>query len=502
MDRNKHGGGILIYIREDIPSRQLSKHNFNKHIEGMFIEINLRKTRWLLFGTYHPPSQSDKEYFEQVGLALDVYSDYGKFLLTGDFNAEDSESCLKDFLYHYDAKNLVKQKTCFKSVENPSCIDLFLTNSYRSFQNTTTVSTGLSDFHNMSVTVLKSTFTKTKPKEILYRDYRNFIENDFRDELRMKLERDEIKEYERFETIFLNVLNKHAPYKKKILRANQQPYITKTLRKAIMKRSELERKYYKNSSPENNKAYRKQKKFCSKLYKRERKKYYSNLDIKNITDNKKFWKTMKPFFSEKGVFSKNITLVNKDSIISSDQEVCETLNNYFESAVDSLDIIEHKDLITDSNHLIDPVEIAIKKFENHPSVLDINNNIKINSSFKFLEVAISDIELELKKLKSNKASTYKNIQAKQIKQTSDICSESLMKIWNNEIVRNKIFPKNLKVADITPIFKKEDSTLAKNYRPVSVLPVISKIFERIIQKQISDYIDKHLSQYLCGYRKG
>ena len=51
-----------------------------------------------------------------------------------------------------------------------------------------------------------------------------------------------------------------------------------------------------------------------------------------------------------------------------------------------------------------------------------------------------------------------------------------MKIWNNEIVRNKIFPKNLKVADITPIFKKEDSTLAKNYRPVSVLPVISKIF--------------------------
>ena len=77
-----------------------------------------------------------------------------------------------------------------------------------------------------------------------------------------------------------------------------------------------------------------------------------------------------------------------------------------------------------------------------------------------------------------------------------------MKIWNNEIVRNKIFPKNLKVADITPIFKKEDSTLAKNYRPVSVLPVISKIFERIMQKQISDYIDKNLSQYLCGYRKG
>ena len=66
--------------------------------------------------------------------------------------------------------------------------------------------------------------------------------------------------------------------------------------------------------------------------------------------------------------------------------------------MDSLNIIEDKDLITDSKHLIDPVEIAIKKkIENHPSVLDINNNIKINSSFKFLEVTISDIELELKR---------------------------------------------------------------------------------------------------------
>ena len=51
--------------------------------------------------------------------------------IVGDFNAEDSEPCLKNFLYQYDAKNIVKQKTCFKSTDNPSCIDLFLTNSYR-----------------------------------------------------------------------------------------------------------------------------------------------------------------------------------------------------------------------------------------------------------------------------------------------------------------------------------------------------------------------------------
>ena len=54
LDRNRNGGGILIYVREDIPTKQLFKHNFPCDIEGMFIEINLRKTKWLLLGTYHP----------------------------------------------------------------------------------------------------------------------------------------------------------------------------------------------------------------------------------------------------------------------------------------------------------------------------------------------------------------------------------------------------------------------------------------------------------------
>ena len=82
---------------------------------------------------------------------------------------EEQKTCLSDFLFEYQAKNLVKDKTCFKSIENPSCIDLFITNSCMSFQNTTAVSTGLSDFHKMIVTVMKTTFPKAKPKIVFYR---------------------------------------------------------------------------------------------------------------------------------------------------------------------------------------------------------------------------------------------------------------------------------------------------------------------------------------------
>ena len=78
-----------------------------------------------------------------------------------------------------------------------------------------------------------------------------------------------------------------------------------------MKRSELERKYLQNRANENRIRYKKQKNFCSKLYKKEWKKYYSNIEIKNFTGNKKLWRTVKPLISDKGVKSFRITLVDK-----------------------------------------------------------------------------------------------------------------------------------------------------------------------------------------------
>ena len=159
-------------MREDIPSKLLSKHNFTKNVEGLFIEVNLRKTKFLLFGGYRSDHQTfglpKNDYLEQLSFALDKYSGYEKILLAGDFNIENEEEILQDFLFEQNMKNLVKEKTCFKSFENPSCIDLFLTNTAASFQNTTTITTGLSDFHKMVVTVMKTTFSKAQPKIIYY----------------------------------------------------------------------------------------------------------------------------------------------------------------------------------------------------------------------------------------------------------------------------------------------------------------------------------------------
>ena len=102
-------------------------------------------------------------------------------------------------------------------------------------------------------------------------------------------------------------------------------------------------------------------------------------------------------------------------------------------------------------------------FKIHPSIRTINENVKIVAKFSFSEVNVADIRLELKNLNSQKAGAFMSIPAKHLKQTIDIICESLMNIWNTEIVQNKLFPTKLKFADISPIFNQFESILVKDY---------------------------------------
>ena len=129
------------------------------------------------------------------------------------------------------------------------------------------------------------------------------------------------------------MLNINAPMQKKLIRANEVPYVNKPLRNAIMTRYRLENKYLKTKLFSDKDMFKKQRNYCNRLYKRERKRFYKNIDLKNITDNKKFWGTMKPFCTDKETSRNSISLIERSKIIVEDMEITETLNTYFEYAV-------------------------------------------------------------------------------------------------------------------------------------------------------------------------
>ena len=209
---------------------------------------------------------------------------------------------------------------------------------------------------------------------------------------------------------------------------------------------------------------------------------------------------MKPLFSDKSSSNQINTIVINDKIITEDGEIAQNMNNYFADSVTNLDIQENRFLLKEISNICDPIDAIIKKYDIHPSILKIREKVHF-SKFSLSEVSSHEIEKHLQFLDPKKSTTYNNIPSRYLKDNLDICGNIITKLVN-DCIKDCDFPNRLKLADITPIHKCGETMCHKNYRPVSILPALSKIYERVMQNQINNFIAKYLSPFMCGYRKG
>ena len=148
-----------------------------------------------------------------------------------------------------------------------------------------------------------------------------------------------------------------------------------------------------------------------------------------------------------------------------------------------------------------PVQRAIAKNKYHQSISLIQSKISNRYKFSFSAVTKTDVEKDIKNVHPKKPTTKINIPSRILKESHKVSSIFLKKLLNDAIISGKL-PGNLKLADVTPIFKKKNPLDKANYRPASFLPTFSKIFEKFMKKQLNYYIQNHLSPYLYGYQKG
>ena len=152
----------MLYVREDIPSKLLSIEN--QPIEGFYIEINLRKKKWLLCGS-HNSHRNIGNHLDSLSKNVALYSSaFDNYIAISNFNIEADSKEITSFCDTFDLTSLIKEPNCYKSPDNPSCIYLILPSRSLSFQNSCIVETGLSDFQQMILTVTKMTFQKLKPR--------------------------------------------------------------------------------------------------------------------------------------------------------------------------------------------------------------------------------------------------------------------------------------------------------------------------------------------------
>ena len=204
----------------------------------------------------------------------------------------------------------------------------------------------------------------------------------------------------------------------------------KTLRKAIMRRSDLQKKYFKKRTDQPLRAYKKQKNYCSRLYKKERKRFFNGLNISFVLDKKLFWKMVKPFFSDR----------RNCGVLQNDSEIAEKLNEFFKKAVSTLGITENSFLINEENkNISDPIQRILVKFESHPSISLIENKITNGNNFKFEPVSLSDIDFEVRLLNPKKATTRNKTPSKILKSSSEATVNVLHRPFN-ETITEGVFP--------------------------------------------------------------
>ena len=240
LDITSKRDGMVVYIKSSLPSRIISNSKLPENIQVIPFELNLKKKKWLFVSVYKLPLQSNNYFLNTLNDLLDFYSStYENKVVFDDFNLEPTNPVMMNFMDSQNFINLIKNNTCFKGVG--SCIDLILTNRKYCCKNALSYETRISDHHHLIFSIMKTTFASEKSKKFVYRDYKTFPHECFKNDL-MSITFDENVDYLKFGKEFTDTLNKQALKKTKLFCDNRKPHVNKVLRCAIMKRSRLKNK--------------------------------------------------------------------------------------------------------------------------------------------------------------------------------------------------------------------------------------------------------------------
>ena len=222
--------------------------------------------------------------------------------------------------------------------------------------------------------------------------------------------------------------------------------------------------------------------------------YFKNLNVNDLSDNRKVWKTIKPYFSNKGLNSKKLLLKEKGNLVSAEKELATIMNNFY------INIAKDLELKKDSKGKLNNLEDILKAYESRLSIEKIKKAIKTTEKFSFHNVKDDEVQKIIMNLDGSKATPVGDIPTDMLKQAIDIHLLIMTQIINMSI-DNNCYPEDLKLAEVSPVFKKKDDLNKENYRPISVLSHVSKVFERVMYQQIEGFMKDKLSNLLIGFRK-
>ena len=509
-DKSVNSGGMMVYVREDVPHKRLYDceiDDIDCHIENIAINFHVKKLKFNVLCLYKNPKVKNAAFVNLACKVLDKLCNSScENVIVGDVNIDMSKP--DNVMDHqicdiYGLKNIIKTKTCHKSLKG-TLIDPVIVSNSAKFCKPFNLMCGFSDWHNMVGCVVREVYPIVVPQKITYRSYKNFEKGAFISDVEnipgevCNIFDNVNDQFWAFNMMYNEILNEHAPLKSRIAKTAKIPYMHSNLMKAMYRRNKYRNDYLKSRNSQNWQIYKKQRNLVTSMRKRAIKAYFTKKC--NIGSSpKEFWNCIKPFFSDKNSKDNGcIILKENDKIINTNLEVANTFNDYFvDIAKDINDTDFYHEVFSNSD-----VNNILNYHGSHPSVIHIKEKMcLINERFDFSEVGLNVIFRKLKAIKANKAAGYDLINPKSIKMCARELASTMTSIINHAFC-SLTFPNDMKKSEIVPIHKKKDYMIKENYRPVNLITIFAKIFESIIADQINDYMKDKFSKKLGAYRKG
>ena len=385
---------------------------------------------------------------------------------------------LRDFMNLFAMNNLIKDPTCYKNAKNQSLIDVLLTNTSQNFCDAGIIENGLSDVHHMIFGVFANCRFQNKARFVTYRSYKSFDTEKFNDDVAAApfyvggLFDNMDDKYWFFQHLLLNVLNEHAPVKTKRVRPTQPPFMNARLRKNVHLKAQLRNRYNKFPTRRNWEMFRIQRNRTSHLRKISIKNYF--IERCSGKQDKPFYQTVQPFISNKPPTVPPVQLAEGECLIKDETEIANVMNNYYTNIARNIGQND-TELCDLSDELF--VDKSILKYKDHSSILKIKQNVTNVSMFNFDAVSHAKIRKNLLNVNVSKGAGYDCIAPKILKLAAVNLTPHITSLIN-DMFTSSVFPKQLKKAEICPLYKKGSNLDKANYRPVSILTSISKLFQK------------------------
>ena len=508
-DRNRHGGGVVCYIRDNI--NYSLRSNFSNDFEHILLDLLLPNTKPILIGIiYNPPNNtgfienlntailgietfSEQEVFLLGDLNINLLNKKGKYALNGHGISENIQRQYKNLCTTQGLSQLITAPT--RISENTSTLlDHVLTNTNEKTSQSGVIDVGLSD-HQLVFCTRKITKVKfSKHKRAKIRSMKKYSKDKFLEEL----DKTDFPDYSQFEDVhkaysdfsdkLLSAMEKISPSKEVRIKNNNQEWFDGEVLEKIKERDKLFRKYKKSKLQVDREIYQKARNAAHSIILKKKKQHVQEALQENIGKPKELWKTLQGLgLKSNSKRPQNICLKTEDGVSFDTETNANIFKNFFSNLAENL----VKKLPKSKNVFgLKSVETYYKNF-----------NLQ-DKKFSLALVNKDYIKNLLSEVNISKAAGIDSISGQFLRDGASSLALPVMQLINLSNSLSTV-PDKSKLSKLKPLFKKGSKTDPKNYRPISLLPLVSKIFERAVYDQLHQFLEENkiLYKYQSGFRK-